>query len=322
MEREGNILNIVELDANLEQNGNLILYINDYIKTLQNYHQKTIYFIDNMINLINSFQNEINTFQNIPLNISTKIFKKIHTLKNSICDYEINNMNFFEETKDLYKKMKENQEDINNKPQQNNLNFKAKNEELRRDLAAKDIILARLKKEYLFLNNKEISNSLSDENTESEKNKKIILLKKKLLEKEKEIEDLNEKLKKVIKEDNQKNSILKRFGIEIFCGVKLEKIPKDKIIEDYEDKIEKYKNEIQDLKDIIDIKNEENSFLEKNLFFKEKEGLEKKIKLLEEENENLKKKYQEYIINPNKGSINNISINNMYNINKDFKNKK
>lgn len=335
MEKDTNEFNIGEIDKNQKDNEYLITSINDLGKALINYRQKTKNFKNIMTNHINSFQKEINTFEHIPLNAGKKIINFIHMLKEYLIDNESNNFLFFEEAKESYKKMKGNEKDIN-KPHQKNLylekhknlidsskeidELKSKNEELMKKISRKELLINELKKEYLFLNNIENTNFISDINIDEKKQN--LLLIKKCSEQKKEIECLNKKLKKIMNEDELKNNILKANGITVIDGIELKNTSKDEIKEDWKDTIDKYQKENNNLKDFIDIEKQRNDLLMQSLL-KENKELESKIKLLEEQNNELKKKYEElnkeYIINnSNRESINNISINTTFNINKGF----
>ena len=370
-----NILNISELDMNCKSEEYLITHINELRKSLINYYQISINFKYLMENLIKSFLKEIHSSESIPLSISKTIISNIRNLNNNLNDYDYKNNLFFEEVKDLYKKMKErinefsyesnkafpkNAKDLNKKMKEKKkeisiklvdekyielkkendrlkqkvlyfdkkiknykdseeeeiFKLKAKNEELLRKIDEKNVIITKLKKEYLYSNNTEIINFISDGNNEIEEKKENTLLKNQLLEKKKELEELNKKLRKITNEDEQKTIILKRLGIEVLSGVEFKTNSESEKKEGWEEIINKYKKENQNLKDFIEVENQKNDFIMKKLV-NEKEELEKKTKLLLKENNDLKNKFieldNEYKKISNEGNINNICINNVIN---------
>lgn len=284
----------------------------------------------NMLQIIESIEKEL--LKNMPENLS--LIDNIFALKGIISSKELN-LNKLKLLNDTIKS-----ENPNNKLNNINNYQKEEKERLLRELEAKTMILNDLKIEHLELKEKmkRYENEISDLNLKYNKDfyskDEYLNLKLEYLKQKKNIEELNEDLRKNIEENEQKNEILKRNGIKRIVGLGFEfEISNEKIIENYIYENQLLKQQNQNLKEIADVASQKKKILKEYLDFEKEKELknktyQKEISNLKLEKEKNEKEYEKEIRNlkleneelkssiknikrKNTNSINNISINNM-----------
>ena len=242
-------------------------------------------------------------------------------LKNKLKDFEDKQKDFENKQNDFENKIKE----IKNEKikAENNLKLLKKyldkseedNKKLKDEIADRDhkiinmeIEIEKNKEEKEQLNNIMISNRISENNNDNERNEKNNNLQK-ILKKEREEKNiLKEELEKLKLENEKfKNKLLSK-GINCLGGEEIYE-SKNTIIENYKDKVEYLLQENKTLKDKIEALSSQflNPQENINLIIKEKNELQKKLIDLENK---CKKEKEKNIFN----SINSISINNINNI--------
>lgn len=301
-----------------------------FSNSLINYCNESKKLNMNMLQIIESIEKEL--LKNMPENLS--LIDNIFALKGIISSKELN-LNKLKLLNDTIKS-----ENPNNKLNNINNYQKEEKERLLRELEAKTMILNDLKIEHLELKEKmkRYENEISDLNLKYNKDfyskDEYLNLKLEYLKQKKNIEELNEDLRKNIEENEQKNEILKRNGIKRIVGLGFEfEISNEKIIENYIYENQLLKQQNQNLKEIADVASQKKKILKEYLDFEKEKELknktyQKEISNLKLEKEKNEKEYEKEIRNlkleneelkssiknikrKNTNSINNISINNM-----------
>lgn len=168
------------------------------------------------------------------------------------------------------------------------------NENLLKEIEAKDLMISLLISEILELKekNKLVINNNELENIDTEKDRlncQIMINKQK-----QKINELEEEIKQISLENEQKRKILEKNGIEIIGGEEII-IPTEDIIEKYQNENEQLKIKIKNLEEITDYTHRKDNLIKSIVYGNNMNILrENTTKIIINENLKLKEKMKEY----------------------------
>ena len=280
MDDEFNESILCKIDINTNEENDFFTPLNKLNSLILKFFQISITDYENIAKLIKSFQNEfsLKSISNgIVIEHNSNLLKKINYSEKRLTQYFEKAKNLFQLMKEKKQLLKINGDDTINELSQELSMIKEYNEKLIKEIGAKNLIQNQLDLEILEL--KDILKS-------SNQNQKM--------------KELNEEIKRISFEKEQMEKILERNGIQVVGGEEIN-IPKNDIIEKYQNEIEKLRKKVKNLEDMADFSKQNKQLIESSIYSQnsdliitlakndeEIKSLKKHYENVFKENENLK----------------------------------